>query len=56
MQMFVKFRVFETVLGTDGRGPVGGRIKAILESGKVSASGVCWAAAFSTMRMSRPTR
>ena len=40
MQMFVKFRVFETVLGTDGRGPVGGRIKAILESGKVSASGV----------------
>ena len=40
MQMFVKFRVFETVLGTDGRGPIGGRIKAILASGKVSASGV----------------
>ena len=40
MQMFVKFRVFDTVLGTDARGPVGSRIKAVLESGKVSASGV----------------
>jgi hypothetical protein len=38
--MFVKLKVFETVLGNAARKPVGSRIKSILESGKVKASGV----------------
>ena len=40
MQMFVKLRVFESVVGNAARKPVGSRIKAILESCKVKASGV----------------